>query len=113
MIAGISGDPNPKYLSEAYTADTVFGGRIVNGVISASLLSTVLSEYLPGPGTITLRQDIRFLAPVRLFDTLTATCTVREKTAGKNRVIFACKVTNQDGVDVIVGETTVIPPKGE
>ena len=108
MFAGITGDLNPAHVNEDYAKDTMFKGRIAHGMLGASLISTVLGTRLPGPGTIYMKQDIKFLAPVRFGDTITATCTVKEKIEGRNRVIMDCKVTNQDGVDVIVGEATII-----
>ena len=68
---------------------TPFKGRIAHGVLTASYISTVLGMQMPGPGTIFLRLDIRFKAPVRIGDTVTATCTVREILAERRRVVCA------------------------
>ena len=111
LFAGISGDLNPAHVNESFAKNTLFKGRIAHGMLCSSLISTVLGMYLPGPGTIYLKQELKFLAPVRFNDTITATCTVKEKIAEKNRVVLECKVTNQDGVDVIAGDATVMPPK--
>ena len=112
MFAGISGDMNPAHINEEYAKGTMFKGRIAHGILGASLISTVLGMRLPGPGTIYLKQDLKFLAPVRFGDTITATCTVKEKFEDKNRIVLDCVVTNQDGTQVIAGEATVMPPKG-
>jgi len=111
MFAGISGDLNPAHVNEEYAKNTMFKGRIAHGMLGASLISTVLAMHLPGPGTIYLKQDLKFLAPVRFNDTITATCTVKEKFDEKNRVVLDCVVTNQDGIMVISGEATVMAPK--
>ena len=111
MFAGITGDLNPAHINEEYAKNTMFKGRIAHGMLGASLISAVLGMYLPGPGTIYLKQDIKFLAPVRFGDTITATCTVKEKIEDKNRLVLDCTVTNQDGTQVIAGEATVMPPK--
>ena len=111
MYAGISGDLNPAHLNEEYAKNTVFKGRIAHGMLSASLISAVLGMQLPGPGSIYMKQDLKFLAPVRFNDTITATCTVKEVTIEKNRVALDCKVTNQNGVVVISGEALMMPPK--
>ena len=111
MFAGISGDLNPAHVNEEYAKNTMLKGRIAHGMLGASLISTVLAMQLPGPGTIYLKQDLKFLAPVRFNDTITATCTVKEKVDEKNRVVLDCVVTNQDGVTVISGEATVMAPK--
>ena len=111
LFGGISGDLNPAHFNEEHAKDTFFKGRIAHGMLGASFISTVLGMHLPGPGTIYMKQDLKFLAPVRFNDTVTATCTVKEIIKEKNRVILDCKVVNQDGVDVIAGEAMVMPPK--
>jgi len=111
LFGGLSGDLNPAHFNEEYAKDSLFKGRIAHGMLCSSLISTVLGMHLPGPGTIYLKQDLKFLAPVRFNDTITATCTVKSITKEKNRVILECKVVNQAGIDVIVGEAEVMPPK--
>ena len=111
LFAGISGDLNPAHINEEVAKNSMFKGRIVHGMLGASLISTVLGMYLPGPGTIYMKQDLKFLAPVRFNDTITATCEVKEMMVEKNRVVLSCTVVNQDGVEVISGEAMVMPPK--
>jgi len=110
-FAGISGDLNPAHVNEEYAKDTLFNGRIAHGMLGASLISAVFGMYLPGPGSIYMSQSLKFIAPVRFQDTLTATCTVKEKIEEKNRVVFDCVVTNQHGAQVIAGEALIMPPK--
>ena len=111
LFAGITGDFNPAHINEPYAEGSVFKKRIAHGMLGAGLISAVLGMYLPGPGTIYMKQDLKFLAPVYIGDTITATCTVREKIEGKNRVIIDCSVVNQEGVQVISGEAMVMLPK--
>ena len=111
LFGGISGDLNPAHFNEEHAKETIFKGRIAHGMLGASFISTVLGMHLPGPGTIYLKQDLKFLAPVRFNDTVTATCSVKEIIKEKNRVIFECRVVNQDGACVIAGEAMVMPPK--
>jgi len=111
MFAGVTGDFNPAHVNEVYAKDTMFKGRIAHGMLGASLISTVLAMQLPGPGTIYMKQDLKFLAPVRFNDTITATLTVKEVITEKNRVVLECVVTNQDGAVVISGEAQVLAPK--
>ena len=112
MFAGITGDFNPAHINQPYAENTMFKGRIAHGMLGASLISTVLGMHLPGPGSIYLKQDLKFLAPVYFNDTITATCTVSEKNDEKNRITLSCVVTNQDGTKVIEGEALIMPPKG-
>ena len=78
LFAGISGDVNPVHLNQEFASDTMFEGRIAHGMLTASFISTVLGTKLPGPGCIYLRQDLRFLAPVRPGDTVHAQITITE-----------------------------------
>lgn len=100
MFAGISGDTNPVHMHEEFGTSSMFKGRIAHGMLSASLLSTVFGTKLPGPGAIYLSQNLRFKAPVRIGDTVTARATITEIVTDKKRVIFNCACT--------VGEKVVI-----
>src|SRR6056297_4224189 len=74
--AGVTGDFNPAHINESFAKKTMFGGRIAHGMLAAGLISTVLGTQLPGPGCIYVSQDLKFTAPVRFGDTITATVTV-------------------------------------
>src|SRR5215470_11501813 len=78
QFGAVSGDLNPLHFDEEYARTTLFKGRIAHGMLSASFLSTVLGTQLPGAGSIFLSATIRFKAPVRIGDTVVATCAVRE-----------------------------------
>ena len=111
LFAGISGDFNPVHIDETHAKESFFKARIAHGMLGASLISAVLGMKLPGPGSIYLKQELKFKAPVYLGNTITATCTLKEIVEEKNIVIFECSVTNQDGVVVIEGDATIKPPK--
>ena len=110
-FAGVSGDFNPAHLNEEEAKKGMFGKRIAHGMLSASFISTVLGTDLPGNGSIYLSQDLRFVKPVFLGDTVTATCTVTERNEEKNRIKLDTIVTNQDGDTVITGTASIMPPK--
>lgn len=86
LFAGITGDDNPVHINEEFAAGTPFGQRIVHGMFSAGLISTVLGTRLPGPGAIYVDQQIRFKAPVHIGDTVTATATIIEIDERRRRV---------------------------
>ncbi len=111
MYAGVSGDINPAHINESFMKDSIFEGRIVHGMLTAGLISAVLGTQLPGPGTIYLGQELKFKAPVKFGDTIEAKVTVTEKIDNKNRIICDTTCTNQDGVIVLTGQATVMPPK--
>lgn len=106
MFAGVSTDVNPAHLNEEYAKTTQFGGRIAHGMLSASFISAVLANKLPGPGTIYMAQTLKFRAPVRIGDTVTATVTVREVIVEKKRCILDA-VCTVNGKPVIEGEATM------
>ena len=102
-FAKVTGDFNPVHLDQAYAEKTVFKGRIAHGLLSVGLLSNVLGNILPGHGTIYLSQEVKFLAPVRIGDTITARVEVLELLPEKNRAKFRTVCTNQDGKVVVDG----------
>ena len=111
LFAGITGDLNPAHVNEVAASQTMFKGRIAHGMLSAGFISTVLGMYMPGPGTIYMGQELKFTAPVRIGDTITATGTVIELNVEKNRCKIETVCTNQDGKVVTTGVATVMPPK--
>lgn len=109
LFAGITGDHNPAHVNEVYASQTRFGRRIAHGILSAGLISAVLAMKLPGPGTIYLGQELKFVRPVYFGDTITATYTVSELLPEKNIARLETVCTNQDGAVVIKGTATVMP----
>jgi 3-hydroxybutyryl-CoA dehydratase len=109
MFAGVSGDTNPVHLDEEFAKGTMFKTRIAHGMLSAGFISTVLGTKLPGPGAIYLSQNLKFKAPVKIGDTVIATCTVTELVPEKKRAVLStvCKVGD---TVVIEGEATVMVP---
>ena len=105
------GDYNPIHSDPAYAAGTLFKERIAPGIWTAGLISAVIGTRLPGPGTIYLSQDLRFLRPVKLGDTITARVEVIEIIPEKNRVRLRTGCVNQRGEDVLGGEALVMPSR--
>ena len=111
LYAGITGDFNPAHVNEAYAKNTFFKTRIAHGMLTAGFISAIIANQLPGLGTIYLKQDLSFLAPVRIGDTITARVEILELNSEKNRVRLKTTCSNQDGVMVLAGEGLVSPPK--
>jgi len=99
-------------MDQAYAEKTIFKGRIAHGAFSIGLLSTVMVNLLPGHGTIYLSQEVKFLAPVRIGDTITARVEVIDLIPEKNRAKFKTTCTNQNG-KVVDGTAWAMPPKRE
>jgi len=111
-FAAISSDYNPIHMDEAYAAQTPFKGRIAHGMIGGGLISAVIGEQLPGHGTIYLKQDMKFTAPVRPDDILRATVTISDIDIDTRRVGLDCTCTVGDTV-VITGKALVLAPRRE
>ena len=111
LFAGITGDLNPAHINEEYAKNTFFKGRIAHGMLLAGFISSVIGCQLPGPGSIYIKQDLKFRAPGRIGDTVTAKVTVLEVIEERNRVILQTTCTNQEGTLLLDGQATVSPPK--
>ncbi len=85
LFAIVSGDVNPAHMDPAYAKTDIFHKVIAHGMLGAGLISSVLGTKLPGPGTIYLDQDLHFLRPLGIGDTMTATLKVTEKACGEGR----------------------------
>ncbi len=107
LFSAVSMDTNAIHLDEDYAKTTRFGTRIVHGMLTGSLISSVLANRLPGPGTIFLSQTMKFLAPVHPGEKITAKVTVTEIIKEKNRVKLDT-VCTVNGKEVLKGEALVM-----
>jgi 3-hydroxybutyryl-CoA dehydratase len=104
----LSGDTNPVHLDEDYARGTRFGGRIIHGLLVASLISSALGTKLPGPGCIYLSQQLSFRAPARVGERLTARVRITDWDAARGRVILTTEVFSENEVQVIFGEAKLV-----
>jgi 3-hydroxybutyryl-CoA dehydratase len=112
MFSAVSMDTNPVHIDAEAAKASIFGERIAHGMLSASLLSAVLGTRLPGPGSLYMRQSLRFAAPVKIGQTVTATVEVTSLNPDKKRATLKtiCTVA---GELVIEGEAYVqVPSRG-
>lgn len=110
-FAEISGDNNPIHLDNEAAKASIFGERVAHGILVTGLISNVLGCQLPGHGSIYVSQQVTFLRPVKIGDTITATVQVIEKDEKRGTVKCKTTCTNQDGKAVIKGEAVGLPPK--
>ncbi len=110
-FARVSGDHNPLHMDEAYAKTTQFGGRIAHGALTASYISAVLGNDLPGPGAVFLELNLKFVRPVRIGNTVVSTAEVLEMVERGYRVRLGVK-GEVDGKIVMRGEATVMVPAG-
>jgi acyl dehydratase len=110
QFASLSRDTNPIHLDDSYAADSVFGTRIVHGMLVASLFSGLIGVELPGEGSIYLGQNLKFIAPVRIGEKITASVEVIKMRDDKPIVTLRTICSNSEGQVVIEGEAVVKKP---
>ena len=103
LFTRISGDRNPLHYDAAAAKASRFGEIVVQGGITSAILNAVVAEDLPGPGTVFLQVDWRFIAPVRPGDTITGAVEVVEVREDKPITKLKTSVRRQDGVVVLEG----------
>ena len=108
LYCGISGDFNPLHVDELYANKALFKGRVAHGLLVAGLISNVLGMKLPGPGTIYISQNLNFIKPAYINDTITATVEVLEKVSNKHHIILKTFCINQDSDLIMDGEAKVL-----
>ena len=107
-FADVTGDHNPVHVDEEFAKTTRFGRRIAHGMLTASLISSVLANKLPGEGSVYLAQTLKFVAPVFPGDEITARVTVKEIREDKPILKLETICMNQRDEIVIRGEATVL-----
>lgn len=108
LYAGISLDINPVHLNEEYAKNTIFKGKVAHGMMTAGLISAVLGTKLPGEGSIYLSQNIKFTAPVKVGDTITAICEIISLDEFKKIVTLKTTCYNQEKITVLDGEAKIL-----
>jgi len=103
----ISTDTNPIHLDESYASSTVFGKRIVHGMLVASMFSALIGVELPGKGSIYLGQSLSFKAPVSIGDQVTASVEIVKIRDDKPIVTLHTLCINDEGQVLIEGEAVV------
>ena len=108
-FANSSEDRNPIHLNEEAGKASIFKSRVVHGMLSASLFSALLGEYLPGHGAIYLSQTLQFTKPVYPGDKVVASVTVININNNKKQVTLKCEAKVGDKL-VIKGEAVALAP---
>lgn len=110
-FAGIIGDFNPLHVNPEYAKNSMFGERICHGMLTAFFISTLVGCGIPGRNGLYLSQNVKFVKPVKIGDTITATAEVIEKIDAKQRIVLSTVIKNQRGEVVIDGQATVMVMK--
>lgn len=107
-FAELTGDFNPIHVDAEYARRSRFGRRVAHGMFTGGLVSAVLGNKLPGPGAIYLSQQLEFLAPVFLGDTITAVVEVSDWRPEKRILTLRTDAYNQDGKQVVTGKAVLL-----
>ena len=107
-FADLIGDHNPIHTDDEYARQSRFGRRVAHGVFTGGLISAVLGNKLPGPGSIYLSQQIEFLAPVFIGDTITAVVEVTSWRPEKRIITFKTDAYNQENTKVVTGQSVLL-----
>jgi 3-hydroxybutyryl-CoA dehydratase len=107
-FAGLIGDFNPIHVDAEYARKSRFGQRVAHGLFTAGLISAVLGNKLPGPGAIYLSQQLEFLAPVYIGDTITATVEVSTWRPEKRIITLRTDAYNQADRQVVTGKAVLL-----
>jgi 3-hydroxybutyryl-CoA dehydratase len=112
LFAGVTGDNNPVHIDAEAAATSIFKERIAHGMLSAGFISAVLGTRMPGPGAIYISQSLKFLAPVKIGDTVRTVCEVLDVVPGKKRVTLktTCYVKDKAVID---GEAVMMVGSGD
>lgn len=114
LFAGITGDLNPLHINAERAKDGPFGKRVVHGMLTAGFISTVIGMKFPGPETIYMEQNVKFLKPVFIGDTITATVEITDVIHPEKKILkLDTKVENEKGELVVEGYAIVKAPEEE
>jgi 3-hydroxybutyryl-CoA dehydratase len=112
-FAGLIGDFNPLHVDAEYARKSRFGQRVAHGMFTAGLISAVLGNKLPGPGAIYLSQQLEFLAPVFIGDTITATVEVSTWRPEKRIITLKTDAYNQAAKQVVTGKAVLLVDRSQ
>lgn len=110
LFAFVTGDMNPAHVDENYAKTDIFRQIVGHGMWTGCMFSALLGMYLPGPGTIYLSQTLKFLKPVRLGESITASVKVIRKDDMHKHVTFETLCINEKGEHVLEGQALVLAP---
>lgn len=110
LFAIVTGDLNPAHLDETYAKTDIFRQIVGHGMWAGTMFSTLLGMYLPGPGTVYLSQTLKFLRPVHIGDTITASVKVIGKEDAHKHISLQTLCMNEQGEHVLEGEAKVLAP---
>lgn len=110
LYLGLTNDNNPLYIQHEYAALTEFQKPVVPSIMLSGILTSSISKYLPGPGSYVSAVSLKYPTPLHHYETLTLTLKVTHKEARKHELTIQAEGKNKEGIVVLYGEVTVLPP---
>jgi len=107
-FAELTGDMNPLHLDESFARKSRFGKRICHGMLVASMISRIMGMNFPGPGTIIVKQLLKYRAPVYVDETVEIRVSVLEINSDKKRIILDTPVYKKDDTKAIDAQAEVL-----
>jgi len=107
-FAELTGDKNPVHTDEEFAKNTRFGRRIAHGMLSVGIISAILGNDFPGPGSIYMRQEVKFLKPIFLEEEVKITIEILEKNEEKKRLLVRTTVEKSNGEKAVDGEALLL-----
>lgn len=111
LFAAATGDANPAMIDPEFANNSIFREVIAHGMWSGAMLVNLLGSELPGVGTILVDQNLRYLRPITVGDTITFKITVERKYERTQHVLFDAEVTLDNGLRAVTGTLEVLAPK--
>lgn len=109
-FAEVSRDTNPIHLDEEFAAQSRFGGRIAHGMLAAAMISALIASELPGPGSVYLKQELKFVRPIRVGDTVRTHLEIVGIDVDRRRVRLETRCFDGAGNVLVDGEATIWLP---
>lgn len=107
-FAELTGDMNPLHLDESFARKSRFGKRICHGMLVASMISRIMGMNFPGPGTVIVKQLLKYRAPVYVDETVEVQVAVLEINSDKKRIILDTPVYKKDDTKAIDAQAEVL-----
>jgi len=108
LFAGISGDFNPVHVNRVEANGSMFGKQIAHGFLVGSFISNIIGMKIPGPGSIYLEQNMKFIKPVFIGDTITAKVEVIEILNEKKNILKLLTVVKNHNDDIVIDGFAVV-----
>ena len=107
QFAELTGDNNPVHINNEFAERTIFKKKIAHGFLSASFISTVIATKLPGPGSVYLKQSLKFLAPVFIDEEIAVNVSITEVNKERGRVKLLTEGF-KSGNKILTGEAEIL-----